>query len=169
MRNFNNIILIGYRGTGKSVVAKELEAKTGRRSISIDQKIENEFGSINNIVKNSGWDKFRQIETEMIMSIDLENGIVDCGGGIIEKSENIKMLKSKGTIFWLKASLSVIEKRLIDKTNRPALTAKGDFLQEIADILKKRKPLYKSAADFEIDTDEKTPKEIAAEIVTLVE
>ena len=169
MRNFDNIILIGYRGTGKSVVAKELEAKTGRRSISIDQKIENEFGSINNIVKKSGWKKFRQIETEMIMAIDLENGIIDCGGGVVEKFENIKMLKSKGMIFWLKASLSVIEKRLIDKTNRPALTAKGDFLQEIADILKKRKPLYKSAADFEIDTDEKTPKEIAAEIVTLVE
>jgi len=168
LKKSDNIILIGYRGTGKSVVAEELAKLTGKKFVSLDAEIEKKYGPITDIVKFSGWEKFREIETEVLKTINIENGIIDCGGGIIESAENFEILNTKGKVFWLKASLNTIHSRLNGKTNRPALTENGDFLQEISDVLKRRKPLYQNAADSEINTDGKSPFEIANEMLTSI-
>ena len=167
MKKSDNIILIGYRGTGKSVVARDLSKMTGRKIISLDAEIEQKFGPITDIVKFSGWQKFRAIESEMIRTLGIDNGIIDCGGGVVDREDNIENLKSQGQIFWLKASPDLIKKRLADKTNRPSLTGNKDFLQEIEEVLEKRVPLYRSAADVEIETEYKTPEEIAEEILDI--
>ncbi|MBN2279672.1 MAG: shikimate dehydrogenase [Candidatus Marinimicrobia bacterium] len=165
MKKSDNIILIGYRGTGKSSVAEVLSRVTGRKTLSLDTEIEKKYGPIAEIVKTSGWEKFRKIETETLKSLRIKGGIIDCGGGIIETPENIQILNKKGKVFWLKASLSTIHKRLEGKTDRPALTNRGDFLQEIEEVLSRRISLYTNAADTAIDTDGKSPLKIAYEVL----
>ncbi len=165
LRKCDNIILIGYRGTGKSLVSKELAERTGRQRISLDAVIEKKYGAINGIVSEFGWQRFRQIETEILQSIKMTRGIIDCGGGIIEGEKNIGILKTMGQVFWLKASVKVIQNRLAQATDRPALTSTNDFLEEVEQVLTRRQPLYQKAADFAIDTDYKLPRTITEEIL----
>ncbi|MDH5774287.1 MAG: shikimate kinase, partial [Nitrospirota bacterium] len=89
-----NIILIGYRGTGKSTVAKILGQRLGRQVISTDAEIVKEAGqSIPQIVEQFGWDHFRQLETQMCQKLqDQTNLVVDTGGGLILKEENANIL-----------------------------------------------------------------------------
>ena len=95
--------------------------------------------------------------------------VVDCGGGIIETEENIKIIKNTGIVIWLQASVNTIKKRLEkdSKNIRPSLTGIS-ITEEIEDVLLKRLPLYKKAADYVIDTENKTIKEIADEICALL-
>ena len=102
-----NIVLIGYRGTGKSVVAAVLSETLKMKSIGMDAEIVSKTGlAIPEIVEKYGWKKFRDIETEVAMQVSqLDNIIIDTGGGVIERPENIEALKENGLIFWLKATV----------------------------------------------------------------
>ena len=96
-----NIVLIGYRGTGKSTVAKILGQRQGRTVISTDAEIVNEAGqSIPEIVEQFGWDHFRELETQICRKLkDHTDLVIDTGGGLILKEENVKILKANGTLF----------------------------------------------------------------------
>ena len=163
-----NIILIGYRGTGKSVVAKELGKKLHRNIISTDTIFIEKYGDISKFVNNNGWEEFRKLEEEIINKIKCRDTIIDCGGGVIESKTNINKLKQLGDVFWLKASVDVIVSRIQDCQNRPALTSNNDFITEIKTVLKKRNPLYSIASDIEIITDNKSIKEIVKEISNFI-
>ena len=124
--------------------------------------------SIPEIVERSGWGRFRDIETEVAMEVSqFDNVVIDTGGGIIERPENIEALRKNGLIFWLKASIHVIVKRIESGTERPALTEGKSFTDEVADVLKKRLPRYSGAARYEIDTDNLTPDQVAARIIEI--
>lgn len=159
-----NIVLMGYRGVGKTSVAEYLAKKLGRKVISTDKEIEKKVGKINGFVRNNGWEKFRDIESQVIKHINGDNLIIDCGGGFIERGTNIENLKKNGIIIWLKAPVKTIQNR-IKNEERPSLTG-ASFLDEIEDVSKKRLPLYKKAADYEIDTDNKKIEEIVNEILS---
>ena len=83
-----NIVLIGYRGTGKSVVATILSKALQMKHIGMDAEIVKQAGmSIPEIVDKFGWAKFRDMETEVAVRVSqLDNIIVDSGGGVIERS-----------------------------------------------------------------------------------
>jgi shikimate kinase len=100
-----NIVLIGYRGTGKSVIGKLLASRLGMPYIGMDAAIVARTGmSIPEIVENYGWPKFRDIESEQARELaGLDNIIIDTGGGIIERPENMEVLQMNAHIFWLKA------------------------------------------------------------------
>ncbi|MDH5429892.1 MAG: shikimate kinase [Nitrospirota bacterium] len=165
-----NIILIGYRGTGKSTVAKILGQRLGRQVISTDAEIVKEAGqSIPQIVEQFGWDHFRQLETQMCQKLqDQTNLVVDTGGGLILKEENANILKANGRIFWLTAEVATIVKRISGDTQRPSLSGTKTFVEEIEDILKERTPKYQAAANHVISTDQLSPKQIADSILSLV-
>jgi|TARA_B100001971_G_C18267438_1_gene594870 shikimate kinase len=165
----NNIVLMGYRGTGKTAVAEELGEKLNKKIISIDKEIEKKTGSIKDYVEKNGWDAFRDIESQIIENIKTENAIIDCGGGFIEREINIQNLKANGVIIWLKASVPIIKERIKDNEDRPSLTGEQSFTDEIEGVLEKRNPTYKKAADYEIDTDNKSIEEIAGEIIKIIE
>ena len=97
----------------------------------------------------------------------LNLGIEFTGGGVIERPENIEALKTNARIFWLKASVDAIVSRIHQDTQRPALTAGKTFTEEVAEVLEKRTPKYKSAAHHEIDTDPLTPEQVAEKIIQL--
>ena len=164
-----NIVLIGYRGTGKTVVGELLAERLGMTYMGMDAQIVKKAGmSIPEIVEKSGWPKFRDMESEVARELaGLDHLIIDTGGGVIERPENIEALKTNARIFWLKASVEVIVSRIHQDTQRPALIAGKTFTEEIAEVLEQRTPKYQSAAHHEIDTDPLTPEQVAEMIIQI--
>jgi shikimate kinase len=165
-----NIVLIGYRGTGKSSVGKLLAGRLGKEYVSMDAEIVKNAGmSIPGIVEKSGWPGFREMESRLAKTLALKDHLViDTGGGVIERPENIHALKQNARIFWLKASVPEIVARIEGDTQRPALMAGKTFTQEVEEVLKNREPKYKSAAHHEMDTDALTPDQVAGRIMDIL-
>lgn len=154
-----NIAIIGFRGAGKTTISNILSRKLGKKLVSTDEEIERKIKTgIERFVKKSGWDKFREIESEVIEHIsDLDECVFDTGGGIVMRNENIINLKKNSLIILLTADINTLTERL-KQSRRPALTKKG-YLDEINDILKEREQRYKNAADYTIDTSRINPEE----------
>lgn len=163
-----NIVLIGYRGTGKSVVGELLAKRLGKKYVSMDAEIITHAGmSVPEIVEKFGWPKFRDLESEQAKKLAGEdNLILDTGGGVIERPENIESLKQNACIFWLKASVDVIVSRIADDTQRPSLVDGKTFTEEVAEVLARRKSKYQNAAQYEVDTDQLTPDQVADVIIS---
>lgn len=164
-----NLVLIGYRGTGKSHVGKLLAERLGMVRVVMDDEIEKRAGmSTNEIVAKWGWTKFRDIETEIARELSgRDNQVIDTGGGVIERAENIEALSKNGRIFWLKASVDIIVSRIKSGTHRPALVAGKTFTEEVAEVLERRTPLYENAAHFVVETDKISPYQVAEKLIEL--
>jgi shikimate kinase len=162
-----NIVLIGYRGTGKSAVGGVLAKRLQMPYIGMDAAIVERAGMpIPEIVERYGWPGFRDLETlEARELAGRDNLIIDTGGGIIERPENIEALRRNALIVWLKASVLTIVARIEGGTERPALTEGKSFTEEVAEVLERRTPRYRAAAQHEIDTDALTPEQIADRII----
>lgn len=165
-----NIVLIGYRGTGKSVIGAILASRLGMRCIAMDVEIVRKAGmSIPEIVEKFGWQGFRDRESAEARELaGRDNVIIDTGGGVIERPENIVVLQNNACMIWLKASVEKIVVRISGGTERPALTSGKTFTEEVAEVLERREPLYRSAAHYEIDTDDLTPFQIADKIIDIL-
>jgi shikimate kinase len=163
------LVLIGYRGTGKSTVGRILAKHLGMRYLSMDREIEKKAGMTTpEIVEKFGWERFRDLESEVARELSsLDNIILDTGGGVIERPENIAALQAKATVFWLKASAETVVARIQAGTQRPALTSGKSFTEEVAEVLERRTPIYQSAAHHQIDTDDCSPLQIADEILRI--
>lgn len=166
-----NIVLIGYRGTGKSVIGAMLAKRLGMQCVAMDEEIVNKAGmSVPEIVEQFGWPGFRDRESAEARDLATrDNIIIDTGGGIIERQENIEVLQKNACMIWLKASVQTIVARIEGGTQRPALTEGKTFTEEVAEVLERRNPKYQSAAQHEIDTDHLTPQQIADAIVDIVQ
>ena len=164
------IVLIGYRGSGKSTVGKILAQKLNFSFYSLDAQIEKQCQkSIVDFVAKQGWEAFRTIETQILKkALPFSNMILDCGGGVVEKEENRLLLKKEKKVFFLKAPLPVLYDRLKDKTNRPALTQNQNFLQEIEEVYLRRLPFYQECASFIINANQE-PYIVAQEIFNLLQ
>ncbi len=162
-----NVVLIGYRGTGKSTVGKLVAARLDRVLVSTDAEIVKLVGqSIPEIVEQHGWEYFRDLETKICQDLAGRNGVViDTGGGAILRSQNIEGLKRTGKLFWLTAPVETIAKRIGADTQRPSLTGTKSFIDEIQDVLRERTPKYQAAADYIIETDGKSTTQVADEIL----
>jgi len=158
-----NLVLIGYRGTGKSAVAAILAQKLGMSAVSLDEEIVREAGMpVPAIIEKHGWTWFRDLEADLTRRFGERDGqILDTGGGVILRPENVENLRRNGVLFWLAASVEVIVERIQESSERPALTAGKTFLEEVEEVLAERLPLYRAAADHTIDTDPLTPDAVA--------
>jgi len=165
-----NIVLIGYRGTGKSHVGELLAEKLGMRLVSMDAEIVRHAGRpIPEIVAEHGWDYFRDLETDEARRLAGQDALViDCGGGVIERDENVTILKKNAEIFWLKAEVATIVSRIEGDTQRPALVEGNTFTEEVAEVLERRTPKYRAAAQHAIDTDSLTPEQVAEQVLGFV-
>ncbi|MEO6308330.1 MAG: shikimate kinase [Nitrospiraceae bacterium] len=165
-----NIVLIGYRGTGKSSVGRLLAARLGRKLVSTDAEIvKRAHRTIPEIVAQDGWEYFRDLESDVCRELagrDLL--VVDTGGGAILRAQNVEVLKRNGTVFWLEASVGTITKRIGGNNQRPSLTGTKSFLDEIQDVLRGRTPAYQAAADHVITTDDRSINQLVEAILTLV-
>jgi shikimate kinase len=164
-----NVILIGYRASGKSTVGLLLSKRLQVSFVDTDQLIEEAAGlSINELVALEGWERFREKETEAIASLrDVNACVVATGGGVILSYANRDLLKNRGTLIYLKTPLPDIIERLKrdtrDDQSRPQLTSENLVAETIA-MLNERIPLYESAADFTVDTQDKSVVRVTDDI-----
>lgn len=159
-----NIVLIGFMGSGKTSVAKQLSKITGMTNTDTDSIVEKKSGKkIKKIFDEKGEDYFRDLESKAaIKASKMKNTIIATGGGIIKRPENIEALKRTGTLVFLKNSFSVSEARLKNKKDRPLF--RQDRIKQARKLFKERMPVYIKSSDIIINTDKKSIKEAAEEI-----
>jgi shikimate kinase len=167
-----NIILIGYRGSGKSTVGSRLAARLQMKFVDTDDLIESKEGHISDIVKSKGWDYFRKLEKSVIEEISKgSNLIIAPGGGAVLDTDNVNALKRDGFIIWLKADQETLLKRIQkdqgSSTRRPTLTGKG-ILEEIEETISEREPFYERAYEIQIDTSALDVEAMVEEILTVL-
>ena len=159
-----NIVLIGYRGTGKSTVGRILAERLRRRMVSTDAEVVSRAGlPIPKLVERYGWDHFRNLESAVCSELSREDSlIIDSGGGAILRDANVRALKQNGVLFWLTASPQTSRERIAADHGRPSLTGTKSFVDEIAEVLAQRIPAYQAAADHVVSTDDRSAAEIAS-------
>ena len=161
-----NIFLIGFMGAGKSTIAKALCRELQMQLVEMDARIVEEQGmSINDIFAQYGEDHFRDIESQLILTLGEEgNTIVSCGGGVVVRPRNIEFMKKSGKVVFLSATPETIYERVKNSTDRPILNGHMN-VEYIAELMEKRRALYEAAADIRIDTDGKSRSVICKEII----
>ena len=149
-----NIALIGFMGSGKSMIARELGIRLKRDVVATDDLVEAREGeAIHEIFKSKGEAYFRNLETEIIKEVSLRRGIIiDCGGGVVLVPKNLKFLKTNGIVFYLQATPLVIYQRIKNEKHRPLLKV-PDPLGCIEALYQQRLPLY-NQADYTIDAND---------------
>jgi shikimate kinase len=168
--NTMSLTLIGYRATGKTTVARLLARRLGWDWIDADVEIERRAGkSIATIFAEDGEPAFRDLEVTVTADLSQQPRLVlAAGGGAPMRAENRQAMRRGGAVVWLRALPETIHRRMSgDATTagrRPNLTDQGG-LGEIVDLLARREPIYQLAADFAVDTEGKTPEQIADEIL----
>jgi shikimate kinase len=165
------VLLIGYRGTGKSTVARPLARELGYEAIDADNEIEARAGcSIAELFATSGEPAFRDLEEGVIADLcRRERVVIALGGGAVLREANRAAIRACGDpAVWLIASPETILARVVadgsTSSRRPNLTTAGG-LAEIEQLLEARLPYYRECATLVVDTEGKSPEEIAAEIL----
>jgi shikimate kinase len=163
----NNIYLVGFMGTGKTAVGKELARKKKWQFIDLDELIElKEKRTIADIFAKEGEAHFRRIEKLALKEVAGEKKfVVACGGGIVIDSDNVKVMKNTGVLICLNASPEIILKRTAGYSHRPLLNVK-DPKKQIELLLKLRAPYY-ARADETIDTSRFSIKEVVERIIRI--
>jgi shikimate dehydrogenase len=161
-----NIVLIGMRGSGKTTAGRILARKLGRELVEMDELIAQKVGlNIAEIVERHGWERFRDIEEEVASEVAERDNIVNAaGGGVVTREKNVQELKRNGISVWLKAGVDTLLERTKEDSQRPLLVGKTQR-EDMEITLNQRKALYHKAADLIIDTENKTPEEVASAII----
>ena len=168
-----NIVLIGYRGSGKSTVGRKLAVRLKLRFVDIDDLIEDRQGTpISDIVKSHGWGHFRKLERNTIEEISKEDHLIIApGGGAVLDSDNVKALRKNGLIIWLKADKQTLLKRLsqdpVTNTRRPTLTGKGTS-EELKEVMSLREPIYERVSEIQIDTSMMDAETVVERVLTVL-
>ena len=166
---YPNLVLIGYRATGKTSVGARLAEALQRPFVDLDQVLVHEAGRpIAEIVAQGGWAEFRRLEKQLVTRYrDVRGLVLATGGGVVLDPNNIAALRENGILIWLKADPAAIQARLAQDqprdANRPSLTGE-DAIREAAAVAEERAPLYQAAAQISIDTTHRS----VAQVVKLV-
>jgi shikimate kinase len=162
-----SLALIGFMGTGKTVVGKILAAKLGKEFIELDTLVEKKAGrAIPAIFREDGEIRFRELEIEVTREVaGKKNAVIACGGGIVLNKINIDRLGRDCVIVCLTASPAVILQRTSGEESERPLLAVTDRGRQIAELLKFRRPFYKRAADITINTSRTRPEKVALKII----
>lgn len=163
-----NIVLIGFMGTGKTTIAMKLANELGLRYVSTDDLIEKrEKRTINEIFTKSGEDYFRDVESAVVCEVAGQDGLViDTGGGVVIREENLANLKSTGVVICLTADEEAVMERTKKYKHRPLLNVEDPKLK-IRTLLAKRAPLY-AKADHCLDTGKLTVRQVVEKITEIV-
>lgn len=163
-----NVILVGFMGSGKSSIGRELSQKLGYPLIDTDALIVERAGKpIRKIFEEDGEPAFRDLESEILSALASnrpERRIIATGGGIVTRPENRGTLRSLGYVVWLVVSPAEILRRTSRSGERPLLN-NDDPEETIGTLLAERQALYRETAHLNVETDGLTLTEITAGIV----
>jgi len=165
-----SIALIGFMGTGKTVVGKALAEKLSKDFVEMDTLIEQKAGKpISEIFQQDGEIAFRKLEIEVTSEVaGNKNQVIACGGGLVLNTINIDRLKKDSVIVYLTASPRVILKRVSDDGGERPLLKASNKAEKIQELLKFRKPFYEQAADIRVNTSNLDVNSVAEQIINRV-
>jgi len=169
------VVLIGYRGSGKSAVGRVMSQELGLTFVDADVEIASRAGrAIEEIFAEEGEAGFRSLEREVISELcGRDRVVIAAGGGAVLDPETREQLGEPGTlVIWLTATPEDLAERIsgdpATSKQRPALTDAG-VLAEITSVLRQREPLYQLCQTLTIDTSGRTIEEVAAAGVAAVQ
>lgn len=169
-----NIVLIGYRGAGKSTVGAKLAIRMGKGFVDTDLLVEERQGaSIRDIVESYGWGHFRAVEKGIIEEVSHRDDLIIApGGGAVLDPENVGSLRENGLMIWLKADREILCQRIGRDArtvgSRPTLAGKG-VMEEFGEVMAIRNPFYERAADAEIDTSGMDLEEVVEAALAVIQ
>lgn len=170
-RTEDNVVLIGFMGSGKTTVGLRLSYGLKRAIEDTDKLIEKKEGrSINAIFADDGEEYFRNCETELLRELceSRKNRIISVGGGTPVKKENRLLLKKLGTVIYLRIRPETVFERLRQDETRPLLAGPNP-MEKICALMEERSVAYEECADYIVDVDELSLDEVASLIKTCVE
>ena len=163
-----NIVLIGFMGSGKSTVGRELHHRLGYPLVDMDHVIEQRAGkSIAAIFEAEGEEKFRDLETQLLQELATSTSprrIISTGGGVVGREANRALLRHLGYVVWLNAPVEVILERTGKNRDRPLLHTE-DPRARVAALLVVRKPLYAESSHLKVETTGLDSRELATGIL----
>lgn len=163
-----NIILIGMTGVGKTTIGKEISKILNYKFIDLDLNIEeNNDNTIENIFKNYGEDFFRKEESsELLKVLDEKKSVISTGAGIVEKKENLEILKKIGIIIFLDSDMENLEKNIInDIDNIRPLLNKENLTESLNIMYNNRYNKYYEISDIIVKINNTNINEIALDII----
>ncbi len=163
-----NIVLCGMMGCGKTTVSRALAENLGCECLDTDALIVEKYGEIASIFSAQGEEYFRDLETECLQVLQgLKNAVLSVGGGLVLRKKNVELLKEWGKIVYLRAKKETLLERLVGDTARPLL--QGEALSARLDkLIAEREDIYENVCDFSVSVENKSPAEIAGEIIQLI-
>ena len=166
-----NLYLVGPMGAGKSTIGKHLAKELNIEFHDTDQVIEERSGAdIGWIFDLEGEEGFRKRERQVIDELTQRVGIVlATGGGAILDAENRNRLAARGTVVYLHTTVEQQMKRTMRDKRRPELQNQDLSEDDMIDIMQMRDPLYQEIADIVVETDGRTVRSVAAEVIRLLD
>lgn len=163
----NNIVLIGMPGAGKSTLGRLLAEQLGCPFVDTDQVIEQATGKhLQQITDELGANEFKNIEQSVLLTWEIPIGsVIATGGSVIYSQAVIARLRATGRVVYLSASLETVQQRVDNWSSRGFVAGVG---QSLADVYQERAPLYRAAADLQLEVDNKEPTEVLAEFIRIV-
>lgn len=161
-----NVFLIGPMGAGKSTIGRQLSNLLKMPFKDSDHEIIARTGaSIPLIFEIEGEEGFRKRESAMIDELsDLDGVVMATGGGAVLLEENRKVLKERGAVIYLYASLDQLFERTSRDRNRPLLQTENPRAR-LEEIMTQREPIYQELADIIVHTDDRSVRSVVKELI----
>ncbi len=162
MSSYQRVVLIGFRGTGKTTVARELARWLDWEYLSTDQMIEEHANrNISDFVREQGWEEFRNLEEQVVRSLTGKKQVViDCGGGVVESPAVMDQLNEEALVVWIDASQEDILRRIEGHRATRPLLSESDVTEDVKVNYRRRLPLYQRYGKLHLNSSESTPQEM---------
>lgn len=171
------IALIGFRGIGKSAIARRLNEIWHIPLVSLDEKIEAQEGKrIDALVTERGWSAFRDLEFDALKEVSqMERVLLDCGGGIVEEADGLRsarkleLLKANFFCVYIASNEEKMRlrlERLQQNSSRPSLS-QNETIDSLMEVFRRREPLYLEIASSVVDVSDTNISESAERIIQL--
>jgi shikimate kinase len=164
------LFLIGFRGTGKTTVARILGLRLGWDWVDADVEVELRAGkSIAAIFADEGEPRFRDLEGEVLADLVCRRRTVAaCGGGVVIRESHRRLLEAQPRVVWLSGDPEVLHARIqadqLTAARRPSLTP-FSALEEVRRLVAEREPWYRRCSKVRVDVDTRSPEACADEII----
>ena len=167
--SFRGVVLVGFMGSGKSSVGRELSRRFGAPFVDMDERIESAAGSpIRDLFAREGEPAFREREKAALRdALSVKGCVIATGGGAFSEEENRVLLRSYAPVVYLEAAVETILERLAGDLGRPLLRG-GGREEVVRELLSRRVPGYRTA-DVTVRTDGRTVEEVAGQVADWID